>query len=117
MPAKNDDNDNNDNDNANFSCSKSDPSSLISDLTGKDWIEIRHNSFHDCHDDYDFNLQSFILQWNPSTVIAFQRFLGRFKKEAKSKRLLYAFPSETAKVPENTPAGVSSSAPEPKTSS
>lgn len=34
---------------------------------------------------YDMSLKSFTMQWNPSTVIALQRFSGRLLKEARSK--------------------------------
>ena len=36
------------------------------------------------HHRIDFNLQHLTAQWNPSTIIALQRFLGRLKKAARS---------------------------------
>ena len=35
--------------------------------------------------DYTVKIRSFAVQWNPSTVIAIQRFLGRLHKESKIK--------------------------------
>ena len=35
--------------------------------------------------DYSIRMRSFAVQWNPSTVIAIQRFLGRLRKESKVK--------------------------------
>jgi hypothetical protein len=36
---------------------------------------------------YEFKLHSIAMQWNPSTVIALQRFLGRLLKEARTEAL------------------------------
>lgn len=34
------------------------------------------------HQEYDIRIGSLVVQWNPSTVIAIQRFLGRLRKES-----------------------------------
>jgi hypothetical protein len=47
-------------------------------------IEVSCN-FNDTHqEDYDVTFRPFAVQWNPSTVIAVQRFLGRLRKESKT---------------------------------
>ncbi len=35
------------------------------------------------HQEYDIRFRKFAVQWNPSSVIAIQRFLGRLRKESK----------------------------------
>ena len=50
-----------------------------------DLVELHHSFIHGVSDEYAVNLRSLTMQWNPSTVIALQRFLGRLHKEAKSK--------------------------------
>ena len=37
--------------------------------------------------DYKVRLRSFALQWNPSTIIAIQRFLGRLWKDSRTKAI------------------------------
>ena len=46
-------------------------------------IEVSCN-FTDTHQEYDVRFRPFAVQWNPSTVIAVQRFLGRLRKESKT---------------------------------
>jgi len=46
-------------------------------------IEITYKSTEDDHQEYDVRFRSFAVQWNPSTIIAVQRFLGRLRKESK----------------------------------
>jgi hypothetical protein len=55
---------------------KGDPSELI---------EFHSFSCGGVSQDYHLKLRSLALQWNPSTVIAIQRFLGRLQKESKNK--------------------------------
>ena len=46
-------------------------------------IEIACKFSEDGYQEYDFRFRSFAVQWNPSTIIAMQRFLGRLRKESK----------------------------------
>ncbi|KAG7345960.1 vacuolar-sorting-associated protein 13 C-terminal domain containing protein [Nitzschia inconspicua] len=39
--------------------------------------------FTGIHQEFRIKLRSLVVQWNPSTVIAVQRFLGRLRKESK----------------------------------
>jgi hypothetical protein len=48
-------------------------------------IEFHSFSCGGVSQDYHIKLRSLALQWNPSTVIAIQRFLGRLRKESKNK--------------------------------
>ncbi len=50
-----------------------------------DLLELHHLYINGVSDEYAVNLRSLTIQWNPSTVIALQRFLGRLHKEAKTK--------------------------------
>jgi len=51
-----------------------------------DWLTIRQVMSKDrLKVDYKVKMGAFDVQWNPSTVIAMQRFLGRFKKATKTK--------------------------------
>ena len=51
-----------------------------------DWLAIRLVTSGDrLKVDCKVNVGAFDVQWNPSTVIAMQRFLGRFKKATKLK--------------------------------
>lgn len=45
-------------------------------------IEVQYIFSADGQHQYSVHLQSFALQWNPSTIIAIQRFLGRLLKDA-----------------------------------
>ena len=47
----------------------------------KNFIEVRHNVCSAGFLNFDAIVGSFIVQWNPGTVIAVQRFLGRAFKE------------------------------------
>ena len=58
------------------------------DLSGDElhWLSIRRMMSEDqLKVDYKVEMGAFNVQWNPSTVIAMQRFLGRFKKASKLK--------------------------------
>ncbi|MGK3733492.1 MAG: hypothetical protein ACI8RD_006999 [Bacillariaceae sp.] len=46
-------------------------------------IEIACKFTEDDYKEYDVRFRSFAVQWNPSTIIAVQRFLGRLRKESK----------------------------------
>ena len=48
-------------------------------------VELHHLVVNGVSDEYAVNLQPLTVQWNPSTVIALQRFLGRLRKEAMTK--------------------------------
>lgn len=50
-----------------------------------DLVELHHVFVKGVSDEYAVNLRPITLQWNPSTVIALQRFLGRLHKEARTK--------------------------------
>lgn len=47
------------------------------------FIEIVCKFTENSHQEFDVHLRSFAVQWNPSTVIAVQRFLGRLRKDSK----------------------------------
>lgn len=47
-------------------------------------IEIECKLTGDTRQEYHVRFRSFAVQWNPSTVIAVQRFLGRLRKESKA---------------------------------
>jgi hypothetical protein len=47
-------------------------------------IEFETKLSGENHQEIDIRFRSFTVQWNPSTVIAVQRFLGRLKKESKA---------------------------------
>lgn len=58
------------------------------DLSGNEphWLSIRQMMSEDqLKVNYKVEMGAFNVQWNPSTVIAMQRFLGRFKKASKMK--------------------------------
>ena len=58
------------------------------DLSGDElhWLSIKQIMSQDqLKVDYKVEMGTFNVQWNPSTVIAMQRFLGRFKKASKMK--------------------------------
>ena len=46
-------------------------------------IEIFCKFTENSYQEYDIRFRKFALQWNPSTIIAIQRFLGRLRKESK----------------------------------
>ena len=46
-------------------------------------IEIACTFTNSSSQEYDIRFRKFAVQWNPSTVIAIQRFLGRLRKESK----------------------------------
>jgi hypothetical protein len=48
-------------------------------------VELNHIFVNGVSDEYAVNLRPLTVQWNPSTVIALQRFLGRLRKEAMTK--------------------------------
>lgn len=50
-----------------------------------DLVELHRLLIFGVSDEYGVKLRSFTMQWNPSTVIALQRFLGRLLKEARTK--------------------------------
>jgi hypothetical protein len=45
-------------------------------------IEVDYRFSKDSHQDYDIRIGHLVVQWNPSTIIAVQRFLGRLRKES-----------------------------------
>jgi hypothetical protein len=46
-------------------------------------MDVSCKSTGGSNQDYNIRLRSFAVQWNPSSVIAIQRFLGRLRKESK----------------------------------
>ena len=46
-------------------------------------IEIAYNITENGRQEYNFIFRKFAVQWNPSTIIAMQRFVGRLRKESK----------------------------------
>jgi hypothetical protein len=46
-------------------------------------IEIACKFTENCYSEYDIRFRKFAVQWNPSTIIAIQRFLGRLRKESE----------------------------------
>eukprot|EP00536_Pseudo-nitzschia_multiseries_P004057 jgi/Psemu1/323294/estExt_fgenesh1_pg.C_650034 len=46
-------------------------------------IEIACKFTENSYQEYDVRFNNFAVQWNPSTIIAMQRFLGRLRKESK----------------------------------
>ncbi len=46
-------------------------------------IEIACKFTGESYQEYDIRFRKFAVQWNPSSVIAIQRFLGRLRKESK----------------------------------
>jgi hypothetical protein len=51
-----------------------------------DLVELHRLFICGVSDEYRVKLRTLTMQWNPSTVIALQRFLGRLLKEAKTKK-------------------------------
>jgi hypothetical protein len=45
-------------------------------------IEVDYKLSEDLHQQYDVRIGHLVVQWNPSTIIAVQRFLGRLRKES-----------------------------------
>ena len=68
-----------------FDSSQGDDSAQGDQLKSRDFVELHHLSIDGVSDEYVGKLRSLTMQWNPSTVIALQRFLGRLHKEAKMK--------------------------------
>jgi hypothetical protein len=46
-------------------------------------IEIAYKLTEGNYQEYDIRFRKFAVQWNPSTIIAMQRFSGRLRKESK----------------------------------
>ena len=69
-------------------CSIAERGEMNQSLSEKNLFEIRHTSSVDLRHDYYFKIRDIVVQWNPSMVIALQRFLGRLRKEAKTRILL-----------------------------
>ncbi|CAJ1945620.1 unnamed protein product [Cylindrotheca closterium] len=58
------------------------PSQEGNEKSTEERIEVQYLFSADGQHQYSVHLRSFALQWNPSTVIAIQRFLGRLRKDA-----------------------------------
>lgn len=57
----------------------------LSEYSHSDVVELRHLLVDGVSDEYAVNIRPVTMQWNPSTVIALQRFLGRLYKEGRKK--------------------------------
>ena len=50
------------------------------------FIDVNRSTYVGLRDDVTFKTSEIVLQWNPSTAIALQRFLGRLKKQVVAKK-------------------------------
>jgi hypothetical protein len=64
---------------------RADQASTASEKTTEELIEIICFFSGKMQQDYTVRLRSFAVQWNPSTIIGIQRFLGRLRKDSKMK--------------------------------
>jgi hypothetical protein len=101
---------NNSSEECSFSLWKEEPTKSLPGL-----IEVSCKFTGDAVQEYEVRFRSFAVQWNPSTVIAVQRFLGRLRKESKTiagqvfhrkiDDLLGGSKSEEVTMPSDDPPG------------